>query len=240
LQRGYSVILRGLILHDEASKGNFMKNLLLCLSLTLLSSTAFAADAVVEDVVIAEPSGWAGGYAGVLGAASLQHYDVYEPNIGDGVTDNDWVPTLGAFAGYNWQSNNIVYGIEGELGYRIGEDDFDDVPGPGDFEISTGFYGKLKGRIGMDMGTWMPYVTAGITAAELNTNAIGFAERDATMFGGLIGVGADVALSDRVFVRGAYEFSYFGKETFSYCVDGCILENKVQTHDFMLGVGMRF
>lgn len=217
-----------------------MKKLLLGLSLSILASSAYCADAVVDDVVVVAPAGWVGGYAGVLGAASLQHYDVYEPNIGDGVTHGDWVPTLGAFAGYNWQSNNIVYGIEGEVGYRIGEDDFDDVPGPGAFEISTGFYGKLKGRIGLDMGTWMPYLTAGITAAELDTNAIGFAERGATMFGGLVGVGADVAVSEKIFLRASYEFSYFGKETFEYCGGGCVLENKVQTHDFILGVGLRF
>jgi len=68
------------------------------------------------------------------------------------------------------------------------------VPGAGEFEISTGLYGKLKGSLGVDMGTWMPYVSAGVTAAELNTNAVGFSERDATMFGGVVGVGADVAL----------------------------------------------
>src|SRR6187431_1555824 len=105
-----------------------MKLLLLALSFPLLASTAFAADAIVEEVVVVAPAGWAGGYAGVLGAASLQHYDIYEPNIGAGVSDSDWSPTLGAFAGYNWQSNNIVYGIEGELGYRFGDQDFDDVP----------------------------------------------------------------------------------------------------------------
>lgn len=217
-----------------------MKTFFVGFAASLFATSAFAADAIVEEVAVVAPSGWAGGYAGVLGAASLQHYDVYEPNIGDGVTDDDWSPTLGAFAGYNWQSNNIVYGVEGEIGYRFGEDDFDDVPGPGLFEISTGLYGKLKGRVGMDMGNWMPFVTAGITAAELNTNAIGFAERDGTMFGGLIGAGADVALGDAIFVRAAYEFSYFGKETYEYCGGGCVLEHKVQTHDFILGLGMRF
>jgi len=93
-----------------------MRIVFLASAFALAALPATAADLTVKETVIIAQAGWAGAYAGVWGAASLQHFDIYELNIGDSVTEYHWVPTLGAFAGYNWQSNNIVYGIEGELG----------------------------------------------------------------------------------------------------------------------------
>ncbi|WP_256751464.1 outer membrane protein [Mesorhizobium sp. Mes31] len=183
---------------------------------------------------------WQGPYAGVFGAGTLEHYKIHEPNIGASATHSVGSATLGGFAGYNFQSGKVVYGVEGELGYRFKKSSFDDVPGPGRLDASLGLFGSLKGRVGVDMGAYMPFVTAGVTATRLKTNAIGFSEQDATLVGGIVGAGIDVALTHNVFLRGEYDFSFFGKKTLEYCGGGCVLEHTVQTHDFRVGVAMKF
>ncbi|TIS94865.1 outer membrane beta-barrel protein [Mesorhizobium sp.] len=217
-----------------------MKSVLLAAVFGLaLCAPALAADSI-EPV---ETPGWTwqGPYAGVFGAGTLEHYKIHEPDIGDGVTHDVGSAAVGGFAGYNFQSGNVVYGIEGEIGYRFKESTFDDVPGAGTLDVSTGLFGSLKGRIGMDMGRYMPFVTAGVTAAELKTFWPGGpAERDKTLVGGIIGAGLDVALTHSVFLRGEYDFSFFGKKTLSYCDGGCNLEHTLQTHDFRIAVGLKF
>lgn len=209
------------------------------IALMLPSGVAFAADPN-DPIDQMSSSTWSGPYIGLLGGVSLRHFNIFEPNIVAGVTSNDWAPTLGAFAGNNWQSGDIVYGVEGEIGYRFGNHTVNGVPGAATVIVSTGLYGKLKGRVGRDMGTWMPFLTAGVTASELNTNAVFFAQRNGTVFGGVVGAGVDVALGNNMFLRGAYEFSYFGKKTFEYCGGPCVLQHQVQTHDFVIGIAKRF
>ncbi|TGP17910.1 MULTISPECIES: outer membrane protein [unclassified Mesorhizobium] len=216
-----------------------MKSLLLASVFCLAVGGPVMAADIVAPAATTEWT-WQGAYAGAFGAGTLEHYKIREPNIGADVTHNVGSPTIGGFAGYNFQSGNIVYGVEGELGYRFKKSHFHDVPGPGDLDASLGLFGSLKGRVGMDMGGYLPFVAAGVTASRLKTNAIGFAERDATLVGGIVGAGVDVPLTHNVFLRGEYDFSFFGKKTLEYCGGGCVLEHTVQSHDFRVGVAMKF
>ena len=203
-----------------------------------LCAPALAADPAVS--VETPEWAWQGPYAGVFGAGTLEHYKIHQPDDA-GVTHNVGSPTVGGFAGYNFQSGKIVYGVEGELGYRFKKSTFNDISGPGTLEVSTGLFGSLKGRVGMDMGAYMPFVTAGVTAAQLKTFWPGGpAQRDATLVGGIVGAGVDVALTHNVFLRGEYDFSFFGKKDLLYCLGPCVLEHTVKTHDFRIGVAMKF
>ncbi|WP_095203843.1 outer membrane protein [Mesorhizobium carmichaelinearum] len=191
---------------------------------------------------------WQGAYAGAFGAGTLDHYRIQEPPPFDvfGTSKHSvGSATLGGFAGYNFQSGKIVYGVEGELGYRFKKSTFTDVPGAGTLDVSTGLFGSLKGRVGVDMGQYLPFVTAGVTAAQLKTFWPGGGpfpptDADATLVGGIVGAGVDVALTHNVFLRGEYDFSFFGKKTLDYCGPGCQLEHTVQTHDFRVAVGLKF
>ncbi|MDG4854562.1 MULTISPECIES: outer membrane protein [unclassified Mesorhizobium] len=216
-----------------------MKSLLLaCVFGLAVCGPVMAAD-IVEPAATSEWT-WQGAYAGAFGAGTLEHYKIREPNIGASVTHNVGSPTIGGFVGYNFQSGNIVYGLEGELGYRFKKGHFHDVPGPGDLDESLGLFGSLKGRVGMDLGGYLPYLTAGVTVSDLKTDAVGFARRDGTIVGGIVGAGIDVPLTHNVFLRGEYDFSFFGKKSFDYCGGGCVLEHTAQTHDFRVGIGLKF
>ncbi|BAV46415.1 outer membrane protein OmpA [Mesorhizobium sp. 113-1-2] len=204
-----------------------------------LCAPALAADLAAP--VVTPDWTWQGAYAGVFGAGTLDHYKITEPGFAGTSTHSVGSATIGGFTGYNFQSSNIVYGVEGELGYRFKKSTFHDVPGAGILDVSTGLFGSLKGRVGMDMGTYLPFVTAGVTAAQLKTFYPPFsAEADATLVGGIVGAGVDVALTHNVFLRGEYDFSFFGKKNLEYCGPGCQLDHTVQTHDFRVGVALKF
>ena len=88
-----------------------MKKLLLGLSLCLLASSAFAADAIVEEV--APAFSWTGGYAGIQAGYAWGDGDI-DQITGPGFIDTSPDGFLGGiYAGYNYQmSNNIVIGAE--------------------------------------------------------------------------------------------------------------------------------
>jgi outer membrane immunogenic protein len=198
---------------------------------------AFAADAKAPVVVPGWT--WQGPYVGAFGAGSLEHFDFSEPSIPSEGGDRGSA-AIGGFAGYNFQYGRIVYGVEGEVGYRFRKSHFD-LGGPGNFDASLGLFGSLKGRVGVGMGRFLPYATAGVTATQLDTFWPGGpAERDTTLFGGIVGAGVDVALTEKVFLRGEYDFSFFGKKTLQYCDGICVLDHQHQAHDFRIGVGMKF
>ena len=59
------------------------------------------------------------------------------------------------FRRLQFQSGNIVYGLEGELGYRFRKGHFHDVPGPGNLDESLGLFGSVKGPSRRGYG-WLP------------------------------------------------------------------------------------
>lgn len=113
-----------------------MKKLLIALSISLFGGAAFAADAVVDEVIIVEdPINWSGfyigGHAGWVGVdqsatSNPEPAGFGEPPIGGGgLAGGGFTPTEhdldsdsfggGIYAGYNWQQSSIVYGAEVDL-----------------------------------------------------------------------------------------------------------------------------
>src|SRR5688500_14008655 len=101
-----------------------MKKLLLGLSLSLLASAAFAADAVVEEVAVdvAPVFSWMGGYIG--GQVGYLWGDGSFSNQDGGNADpapDGWLG--GVYAGYNYQMvNNVVIGADVDFAWTGADD----------------------------------------------------------------------------------------------------------------------
>jgi outer membrane immunogenic protein len=157
--------------------------------------------------------------------------------------------TFGGFLGYNYQSDDTVLGFELDYargkfdgyqdGQRSGRTSTYPVAGGEQFEswtaqTNTRFAirdsGTIRGRVGYAMGSFLPYVTAGIAWARgsfdnsaqisgtftyTNTttgfsttgpliftpNTIREQAKDKFFFGYALGAGVDVALSQNIFLR---------------------------------------
>ncbi|MGN6771469.1 MAG: outer membrane protein [Rhizobiaceae bacterium] len=203
-----------------------------------MSAGIFATPASSSAPVVAVHD-WAGSYIGVLGGGTYDRYRIYDQYGGTYRSFSG--PALGIFGGYNWQSSNLVYGFDGSIGYRFGKSTIHMNGGPGSMETRLGWEGSLRGRIGLDMGAFLPYIAAGATATQLRTFwPAGYVHRGATLVGWTAAIGADVKVTNQIFLRGEYAYSNYGPKKLEYCGALCSMSYKPQNHDFLIGVGYKF
>lgn len=135
---------------------------------------AAPAPAPAPTPVVIPTADWTGFYAGgSLGTATV--------DTGDAEIDGT---TFGLHGGYNYDLGNVVVGGELEFSRLMLDTD-------GDPEADVL---RLKGRVGYDAGTFLPYVTAGL--AQLDSDDLGLSGED----GAFYGLGADFAVTDSVLV----------------------------------------
>ncbi|MCB1382971.1 MAG: porin family protein [Notoacmeibacter sp.] len=207
----------------------------------LLSASTFGAMAADEvQMPMEENAGWSGAYFGIYADGAIINHKYTEPVLGS-VTRNYSSFGGGVFAGYNWQNGMLVYGLDANLGMLAKTATLTGIPGPVVMTDKVGLNGALKARLGYDMGRVLPFVAAGVTAAQLDTFWPGGpARRNAVIWGGVIGAGADIKLTDMLFVRAEYDFSIYGTKSLSYCGPVCTLRHSVNTHEFKIGLGIKF
>lgn len=206
-----------------------MKKVLIALSMTLAASSAFAADAVVEDVVVVDNAyNWSGIYVGAqigygFGDTSVGYegypYDEYEWDLSpDGILG-------GLYLGYNYQfSNNVVLGVETDFNFG----DMSDRAPLTSFGVDTDGYdmdwqqkwgGSVRARLGYAMDRWLPYVTAGASYGRFEYDLIWDGGEDGrgeeTEWGWTLGVGTEYALTDNIRLRGAYSYTKFDFDGFN-------------------------
>src|SRR5579864_7752336 len=90
----------------------------------------------------------------------------------------------GAEAGYNWQSGNWVFGVEGDIEVTGADDTF--AP----WEFSNPWFGTVRGRAGYAINNILFYGTGGLAFGELSGQTFGLTESH-TNAGWTAGLGAE-------------------------------------------------
>jgi outer membrane immunogenic protein len=232
--------------------GSTMKKFVLGILIALTGATcAAAADLYYKAPVVAVPVyNWTGFYIGGNVGGAWGNFD---PRTLTVYSDDGWiVPTdapaidrvgiqsskptgfTGGFeAGYNWQSRNFVFGVEGDIdalslssGTRSGAL----YPGyPYTFtvtsNISTTWLATVRGRLGYAVNNWLFFVTGGAALTDLrgnfafsdtygntagNPNAAESASFSDTKTGYTIGGGVEAGLWANWSVKGEYLYANFG------------------------------
>jgi outer membrane immunogenic protein len=219
-------------LNNEHAKGLPMKTLLLGLSFSLLASTAYAADAIVEEVVDVGPVFvWTGGYVGVQGGYAWGDGRLEET---DGPDFVDFEPDGfigGVYAGYNYQmSNNVVIGAEVDAVYAD-VDDFQEL------SQDLNWSAAARLRLGYAVDRFLPYVAGGVAFGDVESSNDSDINLDETYVGWTIGGGFDYAFTDNLLFRAEYRFTDFGSES---CVDAGGLEMDLQTNEVRFGIAYKF
>ncbi len=193
-------------------------------------SAANAADAVdqVPEAPVAQnepvtPAGnWEGFYlggAGTYNAATSRH-------------DRDGYALGGQlYTGYNWQSGQIVYGVEADLGYS-GLDSTS-----GGVTNKNRFNGSVRGRVGYDLNPFLLYATAGVAAA--NNKVSGFGDSDSkTAYGYTVGAGAEALVTNNITARVEYRFSDYQDK--DYDLGATSVSRGYDEHSVKVGIGVKF
>jgi len=180
-----------------------MKRVLLAgVALAALMGSASAADIprrVVERPVAAPVPhvmayNWTGFYAGLnagwgWGTGSLSG----PPPTGD-MEGNGGL--IGGTLGYNWQMNQVVFGVETDLAWSgIEANRRCGVGGGLRCEVNNDWLGTARGRIGLAMDRFMPYVAGGLAYGDVNASVTGLRGASETQVGWTLGGGVEFAIN---------------------------------------------
>jgi outer membrane immunogenic protein len=128
---------------------------------------------------------WTGLYLGVNGGGG------WGTSQWDGIDKFDLSGGLiGGTVGYNWQVNQLVVGAEGDI-------DWSGIKGTTTFlcgggcETRNQWLATVRGRLGYAWDRFLPYLTAGLAAGDINTTRPGLPAGSGTNAGWTVGAGLD-------------------------------------------------
>lgn len=175
---------------------------------------------------------WSGFYAGVQ--MGYGWADSFQFN-GGSVFANDEVDGFigGGTLGYNFQSGQIVWGLETDFSYA----NIDGSTGCGG-SCSGGldWLWTVRGRVGLDMNGWMPYITGGYAMADVfGDNGVGSGSD--TVSGWTVGGGLEVKLDRNWSFKGEYLYVDVGDSFGTQGVDRATLED---LHIVRAGINYKF
>jgi outer membrane immunogenic protein len=202
------------------------------------TSLGHAADAVYSDAPIAAPVDlpsvytWSGPYAGGFVGYNFADFD----QTGGASFDGEGI-VGGVYAGYNLQTEQFVYGIEGDVGAA-------DLSAGG-FNVATGTpigadstaFGSLRARVGIAYDPILLFATGGLAVAnnELSLNGV---EDSNTHFGYTVGAGVEAALTDNLTSRVEYRYSDF--ESQDYSLGNVTVSSGYDEHSIRAGLALKF
>jgi outer membrane immunogenic protein len=140
-------------------------------------SSANAADMPVKaPAMIAPVYNWTGWYAGANAGGSwgrtTTDYTLAPFFVPANATLDPSGFTGGIQAGYNWQMNQFVFGIEGDIDYNKATASQTLAATNGiDFTTANAdqrWFGTLRGRLGIAQNNWLFYATGGVAFLDVN------------------------------------------------------------------------
>lgn len=238
-----------------------MKNILLVAAvITGFSASAFAADmpsrkAPAVTPVVAAPI-WTGLYVGAsagYGFGKSGQRDQITTYTNFGLADGDYKPKGGlggVGVGYNWQSHNLVYGLEGDLSFA-GISGSSSVCGVGAVPLhlcgtKADAFGTIRGRIGFAMDKTLIYGTGGAAVARIRAYDVGFSgdavvagqSGSAVRLGWAIGAGVEQKLDAQWSLKAEYLYANFSRASY-FTLEGFTPE-KVDLSVNILRVGVNY
>ncbi|MBK1868301.1 outer membrane protein [Aestuariivirga sp. YIM B02566] len=206
-----------------------LKNVLLAGAASLFVVSA----AQAADIVAPEAYDWTGPYVGLQGGYAWGENDVSSTgtesteevlgraavlNGRDGHMDLDGF-VGGLHAGYNWQSDALVLGIEGDIEFADINGDTDVINGNGikvgEVEQEIDWLGSLRLRAGFAADRALFYATGGLAVGGVeltlkDSDGDEFASNSETNWGWTLGGGIEYAVTDDLSARIEYRYTDLG------------------------------
>jgi outer membrane immunogenic protein len=228
-----------------------MKKLLLALTVSLLATTSYAADAVVEKVVVLDEAyNWSGVYIGVqAGYGWVDNEYGYEVNT----VDFDSEGFVGGLTvGANWQNAALVFGVEADVSYSDMNGSLVDplIGAPCTNEGCTAdieWFGTGRARVGYAFDNFLPYITGGFAVgrvegtADLAACGLTPCFYDDTEWGWTAGLGVEWGVTQQISVKGEYLHVDLGSPDFNNAPGfGAARVDDITFDTVRIGVNYRF
>jgi opacity protein-like surface antigen len=147
---------------------------------------------------------WAGFYFR-NNSSGADPWTVLTPSVGFAAPTRAAQPTSENF-GYNFQSGNMVFGLEGSLAAANFDGKFTAPYMPatsaGGWTPNMNWLGTVTGKVGYSVGQWLPYVKGGFAAADVGSplqgaGQLGSFTQSTTAAGWTAGLGFEYQLSSK-------------------------------------------
>jgi outer membrane immunogenic protein len=175
---------------------------------------------------------WGGPYAGAFigggaGSFSTSQNGFSASSSGFGVAS-------GALAGYNWQSGLFVYGLESDIGYNVIRAKFTASPGFAANQAESIYTLEARGRLGYDLGAYMPYLSGGVVYTRLDQSLqppLEFYGASKNRAGWTLGAGVDAKVSLPILGASVLraEYVYRGLPSSSFDFNGQAMSTRLST-----------
>lgn len=199
----------------------------------------------IAAAVVAPVFSWTGFYGGLnlgVGFVNTNLGALTGGNIAGSATGL----VAGGQIGFNYQMNNLVLGIEGDLGYfgtqrRGAPINFGAIQTQ--LSWRTTWDASIRGRLGFAADRTLFYVTGGVAFADFRvantdiTNNIILAAQTQTRVGWTVGAGVEHAITPNWTVRGEYLYANYGRRDFTA---PAVAGVRMESHKFRLGVNYLF
>jgi len=249
-----------------------MKSILLATAALLaLSGGAFAADAVnVEPLPVASTYNWSGAYVGATAGGYWVRDSISTSTTNAGAFSVD--PSTrsagklspsgfigGIQAGYNWQVNNLVIGLEADISATTGDASRTVLLQPpgfltGDFvadQIKPRFVATVRPRLGYAFDRLLVFGTGGLAIGGFDiADSNGFfngaqvrsGSLSETKAGWVVGLGAEYAFADHWTAKAEYLHADFGnvEQTVATSVGAAALQYKHDIVSDIVRVGLNY
>jgi outer membrane immunogenic protein len=219
-----------------------MKKILLAsAALIALTGAASAADLAARPytkapVAMASVYNWTGFYLGLVGGGAWENSG--SPKMQGGF--------VGGTAGYNWQTGNIVFGVEADGAWAdvsASATGATIVPGFGVVTTTasskTDAMGTVRGRVGYAVNNVLFYGTGGYAWIDnkITLSALGVTASDSKWHSGwTVGAGVEAFIAPQWSIKGEYLYRSLGGETYF----GALPTGTLNLHTVQLGVNYHF
>lgn len=207
-----------------------------------VTASASAADFLTPAAPpVAVPDYWSGVYVGLNAGYAWGESSASDPEV-NLLTGSYDGPLGGAQIGVNRQLDQFVFGIEADIQASDIGDRRTLLGTTGEQKLS--WFSTVRGRAGVDIDGFMPYLTAGLAFGRNNFALWSDSPRfhlseSRTHVGWTAGGGVEAALSDAWSVKAEYLYVDLGSETYFAQLDGGFKADNA-FHAVRVGVNWRF
>lgn len=191
---------------------------------------------------------WSGFYAGIQAGYGWGNTDAVSTSVG-GVQQSFSYSTTGAIggvhAGYNWQVNSIVFGVETDL-------EASGMNGSGVGTLGAGhvtnidWLGSFRGRLGFTTGNTLFYTTGGLAYGGISVDrsfGAGFTPFTGASdwkTGWTLGAGIEHAFSPNITARIEYRYTDLGRFDYTSSAAGFTNSSDITSSAVRAGLSFKF
>ncbi len=187
------------------------------------------------------PFSWSGFYVGINGGDGWGTAKL--PNTAGSQSFDTTGGLVGVTLGYNLQTGNWVWGLEGDIDASWLKGSSNTAPlcaaGVG-CEVKSTWFGTVRGRIGYAFERWLPYFTGGLAIGDVKFTAPSTLSETDTRTGWTVGAGLEWAFMGAWSAKIEYLYADLGTDSCGVATCGIATDVAIKDNFVRAGLNYRF